>query len=347
MDTKTCRSCGVDKSTAEYAKRGDTPDGFYTICKDCLRAQRAAAAARRTGRPAATPVEAAVEAVEAPAPLTTAATDYRPSRELVATWAAVLMNAADGQPADNLLFLGPSGSGKTEAARYLAAMSRLPFTKVDAPSMVDPESWFGTREVVVVDGAPKTVYVESEFIRAVQQRGVLLIDEGNRVADAIRGILLSLFDDSRTVTNPLTGQVVVRHPECFVIMTGNAGLMFTGTYAVDPAFLTRTLTTNFDYLESPDEIALARSRTGCSDDVATLFVRFANEARQRAKSTEDFPPVSTREVLKACRLVALGLDVDTAARQVVINAASGDGGAESTRANLEMIWNGIRPKGGK
>jgi MoxR-like ATPase len=242
------------------------------------------------------------------------------------------------------LFIGPSGSGKTEAARKLAALSALDFVKVDAPSMTDPEAWFGTREVVVENGAPTTVVHDSAFVGALQRRGVLLIDEVNRVTDSVRQILLAIFDDTRAVTNPLTGQPVVRHPECFVVMTGNVGLSFTGTYAIDPAFLTRSLTSTFDYLAPVEETDLAQSRTGCDKATADLFVRFAAEARARARQTDEFPPISTREVLRACELVAVGLDVNTAAFQTIINSASPEGGAESVRAQMEMIWTGIRPK---
>lgn len=349
--TKLCPKCGLTQDAGAFNRNAANPDGLARECRSCAAVMRAArhGATAKAQFNAAYPRSAAEIAADATAdlPVTKAArtsvlSDYRPSKELVATWAAVLLSAADGDPADNLLFVGPSGSGKTEAARYLAALSGLPFTKVDAPSMTDPEAWFGTREVVVEDGAPKTVFTESAFCTAVQNRGVLLIDEGNRVSDAIRGILLAFWDDTRTATNPLTGQPVMRHPECFIIMTGNVGLNFTGTYAIDPAFLTRALTTNFDYLDADAEIALAISRTGCDQDTASLFVRFADETRQRAKTTEDFPPISTREVLKACRLVGRGLDPNTAAHQVMINAASGEGGGESIRFSLEAIWTGIR-----
>ena len=129
-------------------------------------------------------------------------------------------------------------------------------------------------------------------------------------------------------------------------MTGNVGLAFTGTYAIDPALFTRALTTQFDYLNLADEQALAVSRTGCSTEHALLFARFAEETRQRAKREEDFPPVSTREVLKACELVSVGLDPDTAAHETIINAAPSEGGGDSIKAKLEMIWTGVRkPRG--
>ncbi len=267
--------------------------------------------------------------------------DFVQSAEVLATWVAVQKIAKAGHNAPNLFFRGPSGSGKTEAAKDLARRSELPFLKVDAPSMVDPESWFGTREVVVEDGAPKTVYVPSGFIEHIQKPGVTLIDEVNRVSDMVRNILIPLFDDSRQVTNPLTGQVVRRHEYAFVIMTGNVGLAYTGTYAVDPALLTRALTTNFTYLQPADEIAVVVARTNVDRKHADYLVRFAGDTRKKAQTDDEFLPVSTREVLAAAFLVAQGLDLTTAVRQSVINSASEEGGAESQRAQLEYLWKGI------
>lgn len=336
MITKACRECGIDKSLDDFSRKASRPDGREPVCRECYAKRRA------TAKPAKVAPKVEVPAIVPGGPLTTAATDYRPNRDVVATFAAIQMIAESGGVAPNMLFLGPSGSGKTEAARDLARRAGLAFTKIDAPAMTDPEAWFGTREVVVENGAPKTVFNESQFVAALTQPGVLLIDEGNRVSDAVRNILLGLLDDSRSVTNPLTGQVIVRDPKCYIIITGNAGLAFTGTYAIDPAFYTRALTTRFDYLGVLEETALAQSRTGCDGDTARLFVRFADETRQRARSVEDFPPISTREVITACALVAKGLDASVAAHQVMINAAPSEGGPESIQGQLEMIWTGIR-----
>lgn len=344
----TCRRCGQVKDSGAFAVCTDSVTeevGLQTWCRECQRAQRQAKPGRPRGPRASVPAPVQAKAIERKTlgETTTAETDYIPNPEALATFVAAQMIVKAGGLADNFVYIGPSGSGKTEAARDLARRANLPFTKVDASAMTDPEAWFGTREVVVEDGAPKTVYNPSAFVTAVTQPGILLIDEGNRAPDAIRQILLPLWDDTRQVTNPLTGQVVERDPGCFIIMTGNVGLNFTGTYAVDPAFWTRASTTTFGYLDAKSEAALAVSRTGCDQEVADLFVRFANETRTRNQQNEDFPPVSTREVLKACRYVAAGLDANLAAYQVMINAAPSDGGAESVKATLEMIWGGVKP----
>lgn len=334
---KHCPSCQSEYAESSFTKKASSPDGLSRYCKACQQQKRVERKFNRSRGRVVPTLRTAAE----PDPVSSAATDYKPSAELIGTWAAGRLMIRRGKLAPNFLFVGPSGSGKTEAARHLASLASLPITKVDAPSMTDPEAWFGTREVIVEDGAPRTIVTDSAFVVSIQQPGITLIDEVNRVADAVRNILLPLFDDSRAVTNPLTGQPVVRHPENIIIMTGNIGLGFTGTYAIDPALMTRALTTTFDYLDTVAETALAISRTGVDADAAALFVRFADETRTRAKADDDFPPISTREVLAACDLVSVGLDVNTAAHQVIINAASGEGGAESIRADYERIWVGI------
>ena len=267
---------------------------------------------------------------------------YVPSIEMIETWAAVTASAAAGKPAANLMFLGPKGCGKTEGAYYLAGTVGLPFVKIDAASMTDPESWFGTREVVSQDGVAVTEYHPSTFALMLEQPCVMLIDEVNRAKDSDRNVLLPVFDKTRKVMNPLTGDVISRHPRCFIIMSGNRGLSFTGTYAIDPAFISRSLTVSFDYVDPISEVSIARESTGCDEETAQLFVRFATDTRAKAKIDPDFEPVSTREVIEACELVNRGSSADNAARVVVINAASPEGGAQSVQMQLDAIWAGIR-----
>lgn len=269
--------------------------------------------------------------------------EYVPMPDLVNLWHAVV-TGAQSRPSANLMFLGPSGSGKTDGARYLAALVGLPFVKVDAASMTDPEAWFGTREIVVSDGVAVTDYRPSSFVEALGRPGVLLIDEVNRVRDEHRNVLLPLLDSTRSVTNPLTGETIYRDPKCFIIMSGNIGLHFTGTSAIDPAFMTRALTVEFTYIDEASETRVVRDATGCDEDTAFVMVRFANETRAKVESDPEFLPISTREIIEAGRLVKDGLDRDLAVKFVVLNAASSEGGSSSIRQELKNIWNGVRIK---
>lgn len=340
MATQICRNCNVEKDVADFYASKSSPTGYRTVCKECWKAGSTSTTHRA---PSARSTRAAMRSTR------TVATDtgYVAARRLLALWSTVQTARLEGDEHPmNLMFLGPSGSGKTAAAEHLAHIANLPFTKVDAASMTDPESWFGTREVVSENGVSVTTYRPSTFVLAITQPGVLLIDEVNRVRDEHRNVLLPLLDGTHRITNPLTGETVVKSPECYVIMSGNRGIQFTGTYPIDPALMTRSITELFDYLAVEDEINVAMKRTGCDHDVAALFVRFATETRTRATSDPDITPISTREVLYACALVAGGMDADDAVVLTMLNGVSDEGGVESLRHRLETIWTGIRPSRG-
>ena len=269
--------------------------------------------------------------------------EYVPDKDLVRLVETAITNTMKrGKAPANFLLFGPSGSGKTAFAAYMAASAKLPLTKVDAASMTDPESWFGTREVVEENGVSVTTYRPSAFVRSIEQPGFTFIDEMNRARDEDRNVLLPLMDGTGRVTNPLTGESVVRHPHNFIIMAGNRGMQFTGTSAVDPAFMTRSYVWEFDYLDEADEQRIAIEATGCSAEDAYVFARFAAETRQRARGNPDFPPISTREVIKALDMTAGGASRDLAAKATILNGASYDGGDGSVRAELEAIWTGVR-----
>lgn len=342
---------GFNTNPHEADESEYSPNAWLRKWKYCRKCDSGYRASRKVGVAAIPEAGARRRAVVAPPPIVQFSNtppeakehDYVPDPTLMAVWGVVtnLTMNAGADPA-NFLFLGPAGSGKTEGAKFLASQAGLPFTKVDAASMTDPEAWFGTREIIVQEGVSVTKYVPSSFVEALQKEGVLFIDEMNRVDDEHRNVLLPILDATGTVINPLTGEIIARHKHCFIIMAGNRGLQFTGTSNIDPAFMTRALTFNFDYISIEDEKRIAMQATGCDLDTAHVFARFAEDTRTKAKADEDFAPISTREVLVACRLVAGGLSRDIAAQVAILNAASSEGGAESHRQELQNIWQGVR-----
>lgn len=347
--TQNCEGFGdqpaheLEASEANFAKWALSPSQKHPRCRNCDRAFNADRRARKAGEQVARFDSPAVDGERISAAEASRSHEYIADKDLLALWDSVTAGTLKhGDPPANIVFFGPKGSGKTDGAAYLAARVGLPFTKVDAASMTDPEAWFGTREVVVEQGVSVTRYEPSAFVTAVQQPGVIFIDEMNRVDDEHRNVLLPLTDGTGRVTNPLTGQVVARHPHAFIIMAGNRGLQYTGTNAVDPAFTSRALTVEFDYLTERDEQKVLMDATGCDADTAAVFARFAQETRAKAKADPDFDPIGTREAIMAARRVARGLNRDLAARYAIINAASDEGGSASIRSELEAIWAGVR-----
>lgn len=328
-DYKVCVDCGATKTLDDFYALKGAPDGRHPRCKPCYQARRGIRGPRSSSASSTGTV--------------TTDTGYVASRELLQVWDAVVKTGANGNYPLVLMFLGPSGCGKTVGAEYLAGSVGLPFTKVDAASMTDPESWFGTREVVARDGVSVTTYRPSTFVSSITKPGVTLIDEVNRIRDEHRNIVLPLTDGTHQVTNPLTGEIVKRDPGNFIIMSGNRGLQFTGTYAVDPALMTRSVVVEFDYMDPRSEQTLLEQRTGVDAEVAKALVALASDTRTLAKSDPDMAPVSTRELLAAADLHAKGCPLDLAVQVGIINGAPDDGGVDSIRQKVVNIWGGKRP----
>jgi nitric oxide reductase NorQ protein len=257
---------------------------------------------------------------------------YRPNPKMVRLWDAILKAAARG---DHLVLAmhGPHGSGKTDGAEYLAKRADRPLVKVDAKSMVDAEAWFGTRGAV--EGS--TFYHPSEFVKAIQSRSVVQIDEYTRVSNDVRDVLNPLMDGSRTVLNPITGDRITLHPECVILLSGNVGFKYTGSYDVDPATTSRLAVINIDYPEHDDEVAIIREHAGIEAGTAERLVQLAVETRNNPQ----MEAVSTRQLLQAAVLIRDGLDETEAVEAKIINAASDQGDGGSARARLATLWGGI------
>jgi MoxR-like ATPase len=347
---RTCPGYGQQASHDLPATKAYWRNDTIRLCRSCQSAsdheRRYARGVQRNPRPA-TKRQAQAQVANlgnaelAPDDEVLHSHEYIPLPELLEL-ERTMAKAAQRRPAGAMLFTGPSGSGKTDAARDFAARVGLPFTKVDAASMTDPEAWFGTRELVVQDGVAVTEYRPSAFVTSIQQPGVTLIDEVTRVTDKHRNIVLPVIDHTRAVLNPLTGEMVQRHPMNFIIMAGNVGMAFTGTSTIDPAFYTRARHMEFDYLDEENERRVVQDASGCTDEDAYVLVKFAADTRAKAKVNPDHSPCSTRQLIEMANDVADGMTRDLAVKLSVLNNASDEGAPQSVRGELVAIWAGVR-----
>lgn len=288
---------------------------------------KAAEHAARVLEVTAPPVEREVKVVERSIGHT-----YRLDPKLERLWRAIV---AANEAGDHLVLAlhGPQGSGKTDGVETLAKIADRPLVKIDAKSMVDAEAWFGTRGAV--EGS--TFYHASEFVRAIQMRSVVYIDEYTRVTNEVRDVLNPLTDGSRTVLNPITGDRLTLHPECIIVFGGNVGYRYTGVFDVDPATTSRLAVFNMDYPEHDIEVEIIREHTGIDAGAAERLVSLGIETRVNPQLSA----VSTRQLLQAAELMSRGLSETEAVEAKIINPASDQGDGASERARLTTLWGGI------
>ena len=234
----------------------------------------------------------------------------------------------------NILVTGPSGCGKTEIAKFLSTNP----TVINCAAMTTAAQWGGERSLVEQNGVVVTTFTPSRFVMALERSGEIILDEFNRVPDAIRNLLLALMDGQRTFENPITHQLHFRHDECMIIMTANIGYEYSGTMAIDPAFISRSRRVTMDYPSQAEEVRIVQSRHPIDAATLSTLIRFANNIRSKKAEHPTFPNVGTRDILDIAEAISLGAPLEMAMALSVMANVDTTGGVSSTYAEIQSIW---------
>jgi MoxR-like ATPase len=247
-----------------------------------------------------------------------------------------------------LLIVGGSGYGKTMGLPHLIdGMNAdlglgLRTLKMDCGVLTDPQRWFGRREI---DKAGSR-YEKSDFILAVENGDIILLDEINRIHPTITDSIHSLLDGSQTLSlSDLNLTITVNPLTCFVA-TMNLGSAYGGTHRLDHAFRTRFGTT-IEVGPPPreEEIKIISLNTGCDADAAAVLVDVADKTRSMFGTGDLRTEISTRELVAAGRWVAAGMTEKEALSITALPLFDGDAngatfGQESDRAKVAGILAG-------
>lgn len=243
--------------------------------------------------------------------------------------------------------IGPSGAGKTHAVHALSHDAGLPVVKFDASGVVEPGDWFGTVALVTdeVTGQTVTRFMPTELLDALERPGsrTLLIDEVNRANPRALNALLPVLDGSGAVVIPQTGRTAVIAADVIVAVTANIGSAFLAVEPLDEAVRTRiSAWVPVEHLGEDDERGLlARRVQGLSETDAANLAALGRLVREAAASTQQHPPVSTRQLLAAAAMTVHGLPIRTAVEYAVLNGYSDEGGERSERQKVRVHVAGI------
>lgn len=238
-------------------------------------------------------------------------------------------------------------SGKTQSVAHAvdrinaAQGTAIRLTKMDCPTVTDPQKWFGRREV----DATGTHYHKSDFIEAVERGDVILLDEVTRLHPHLHNPVMTLLDGSNSVALSDLNVTISRHPQTVFLATANIGAQYGGTHRMDWAMRERfpnAIERGFPPRE--DEILVITSRTGCDEDGAARLVDIALRTRQMFEAGNLRAPISTRTLIAAAWWVASGLNeqqaLDLTAIPLYDPDANGVAGQESERQQVRRIVEG-------
>lgn len=193
----------------------------------------------------------------------------------------------------NILMVGPAGSGKTTLAKSMAEALQLPFGFISLSAGVTETHLLG-RVLPKADGS--WGHVPARFIEVYEGGGVFLLDEVDG-ADANVMVAINAALANGFLCNPVTGQVHVRHKDCYILAAGNTwgrggDTQYVGRNQLDAATLDRfvlsTLRVTYDRDLERDLARGALSEAQADELLAwvdTLRTRIAEHRLRRVAST--------------------------------------------------------------
>lgn len=213
----------------------------------------------------------------------------------------------------NVILTGPSGSGKTEIVKLLCEKTGTPLTIIQMGAITDPtEQLVGKMDIDSLTGGTKFDW--APFALAIQQPGIILLDEVNRMPRNGENLLFSCLDYTRRLcaagAKSQDQRDIPVHPDCMFIATANIGDEFTGTHEIDAALMTRFhMKIEMDYMKQETEIKILMKRQDITREDATNIAFVANRIRVMAAKGELQVSISTRETLTCAEMVHDGFPV--------------------------------------
>src|SRR5690625_3502754 len=202
----------------------------------------------------------------------------------------------------NLLLKGPTGSGKTKFAETLSYLFHQPMYSINCSVDLDVESLMGFKRLAYEDGKQVIEFVPGPVVHAMTQGTFLYIDEINMAKPETLPLINGVLDYRRSVTNPLTNEIVEAKEHFNVIAAINEG--YIGTVPLNEALKNRFIVIDVPYIEGEQLKQLIQTNTRLTDEATIdLFVKLSTDlisAVSQGKLAED--AASIRALLDACDL---------------------------------------------
>lgn len=223
------------------------------------------------------------------------------------------------------LLLGEAGTGKDTLALYVCSQTNRPVIRVNFGSDVRYEDLVG---MYVLDQDGNMKWRDGQLTAAVKYGWVFIADEINAAPPEATMPLHQVTEEGDKANLILRerGKIVEPHAQFRFIATMNPPRGgYGGTNKLNDAFKSRFYTIPLDYLDESREAELLEAKTreeGLSisrEDIETLCT-LAAELRESYKRRDVITPITTRELIKACKMAEL-MSVKEAASLVLVGHA--------------------------
>jgi MoxR-like ATPase len=203
----------------------------------------------------------------------------------------------------NVMLVGPAGCGKTMIGEKIAEAYNRVLTCISCSAGMSESQLLGRLLPIGEGGSFR--YVESPFIKAYREGGVILLDEIDAAdANLLLAINAALANGHIDVEARAANEIdtsVKRHPDTIIIAAANtwgsgADTQYVGRAALDASTLDRFYRVAIDY-----DVAL-EEQLAPADIVAKV-----HQIREGVRANKIRRVVSTRMITRIARAIAAGL----------------------------------------
>jgi cobaltochelatase CobS len=249
---------------------------------------------------------------------------------------------------DRVNIVGPTGSGKSSMVKYVCAILRIPFVRINGRGDLESSGLLG--QLTAQNGS--TVWQDGLVTFAVRNGAWLCLDEWTLIPPEILMTLQYLMEDGgklivTDMPGSATDKTITPHKSFRLICTDNTrGLgdetgAFAATNVQNTATLDRFGTViHLDYLNSEHESnVLKNSYPELTDDLSKKMIQFASLVRQAYDTNELSLTCSPRTLLNWAKKALYFRDPAIALRMSFFEKISGDAERQAVSGFYRTVFN--------
>lgn len=203
----------------------------------------------------------------------------------------------------NVLLEGPVGVGKTHLALSVTRDLGARVFRVDGDNRYSEQKlsgWFDP-PTVIKKGFHSDAFIPGPLVEAMQQGGVLFINELNRLPEGVQNVLLPAIDE-RIIVVPRLGEI--RAAQGFLVIATQNPKEFVATSHLSEAILDRFELVILDYQEENDEVEIVTHRLRSAGSLPSAAQLLPRASVRLARVTRNHPRIRRGASVRAALSVA-------------------------------------------